>query len=117
MTSDLLKSSRKRDILYKKSIGQIKSSKEYIKYLDRNKLNNFKRHSKNIYYENLLNKYNKDIRKTWQVLNTITGRVHDKSGISDTFVINGERIYDKTHILVEYTRMLYQNQLNPSMPS
>ena len=29
MTSDLLKSSRKRDILYKKTIGQIKSSKEY----------------------------------------------------------------------------------------
>ena len=99
MTSDLLKSSRKRDILYKKTIGQVKSSKAYIKYLDhRNKHNNFKRHSKNIYYENLLNKYNKDIRKTWQVLNTITGRVHDKSGISDMFVINGERIYDKAHI-------------------
>ena len=99
----LLKSSRKRDILYKKTIGQTKSSKEYIKYLDyRNKHNNFKRHSKNIYYENLLNKYNKDIRKTWQVLNTITGRVHDKSGISDTFLINGERIYDKAHIADQF---------------
>ena len=79
-----------RDILYKKTIGQIKSSKEYIKYLDYRNKHNFKRHSKNIYCEILLNKYNKDIRKTWQVLNTITGRVHGKSGISDTFVINGE---------------------------
>ena len=49
-----------------------------------------------------MNKYNKDIRKTWQVLNTITGRVHDKSGISDTFVINGECIYDKTHIADQF---------------
>ena len=57
MTSDLLKSSRKCDILYRKTIGHVKSSTEYIKYSDyRNKHNNFKRHS------NLLNKYNKDIR-------------------------------------------------------
>ena len=62
-----------------------------------------------------------------EVINTITGRVHDKSGISDTFVINGERIYDKhilltnfshiSQILVEYAQMLFQNQLSPSMPS
>ena len=45
-------------------------------------------------YYNLLSKYNKNIHKTWQILNNITGRLRDKTGISDTFVVNGQQISD-----------------------
>ena len=46
-----------------------------------------KRKSKQTYYGKLLTEYRKDIRKTWQALNTIINRTTDKSNIADNFII------------------------------
>ena len=65
---------------------------KYLRY--RNTYNIIKRQTKYTRYENLLNRYQNDIRKTWRVLNNITGRSHDTTTISDTFVaIEGFVVY------------------------
>ena len=96
MTTDLLKASRKLDILYRKSIGKSKSDTIHSKYFKyRNIHNKNKRDTKIQHYDKLLSKYNTNIRP---ILNNITGRLRDKTGISDTFVVNGEQISDKNLI-------------------
>ena len=75
----------------------------YVKYLTyRNTLNKIKRKAKEEYYKNLIEKYQSDIRKTWRVLNSITGRIHDKSSISDTFIINDKKVTDTKTISNEF---------------
>ena len=64
--------------------------------------NKTKRHSKELYYNNLLSQFGDNICKTWKIINTIVGRTHNKSSISDTFVINGEKESDKTIIANEF---------------
>ncbi len=103
ITPNLMKCSRKCELLYRKSVGKSRDSESYIKYMRyRNTYKRIKRHAKDSYYENLLNKYNGDIRKTWRVLNNITGRAHAKSPTSDTFMVNGEKVYDRTVIADEF---------------
>ena len=99
MTPGLMKSSKKCEKLYKNAIGKCKSSYTYLKYIKyRNMYNAVKKTAREIYYKNLLNEYGNDIRKTWKVLNSVIGRAHDKSSISDTFVVNDKRETDKTII-------------------
>ena len=91
MTSGLMKSSRTRNKLYKKSIGHNKSHiyyKTYIQY--RNAHNKLKRYARYSYYRNLLEKHQSDIRKTWNIMNSVIGRTRDKSSIPDTFMINNK---------------------------
>jgi hypothetical protein len=96
MTPGLCKSARKRDTLYKKSIGKGRDSASYARYLVyRNKYHTIKRCAKKSYYAHLLRRYDNDIRKTWKLINTIIGRSHDRSGISDSFIVNGKLETDK----------------------
>ncbi len=60
---------------------------EYIKY--KNIFNKLKRQSKRNYFSNLLHTYKNDIKKTWKVLNNITGKNSNKQKISETFINNG----------------------------
>ncbi len=91
MTKGLLTSSRKVQRLYKK---QLKTSKNhirhdhYIKY--RNMFNQLKRKAKQIHYQNIFEQCKKDIRKTWQVLNSVIGKSNDKSNAAQMFMINGK---------------------------
>ena len=103
MTTGLMKSSRKRTLLYRMTIGKDKESNAYKRYIAyRNIYNNIKHKAKEAYYQALLHKYNNDIRKTWKVLNTITGRVSIRSTISETFMVNGVKSTDKTLISNEF---------------
>ena len=91
MTPALLKSAKNRDILFRKSIGKSNTSKQhtyFIKY--RNIYNKLKNISKQTYYNTELNKYKKDVRKTWNIRNTLIGRQHNKSGISEMFKIDNK---------------------------
>ena len=92
MTTGLIKSSRKCELLYRNTIGKSRESDAHNKYLRyRNTYNIIKRQTKYTHYEDLLNicRYQNDIRKTWRVLNNITGRSRDKTTISDTLIVNG----------------------------
>mgnify|MGYP000748923403 CR=1 FL=1 len=60
--------------------------KKFIEY--RNHLNRIKRTTINTFYSELLTKYKTNIKKTWAVLNTITGRMNDKTSISEVFYID-----------------------------
>ena len=103
MTPELLKLSRKRDILYRKSIGKSKYSVEYVRFQEfRNEYNKLKRIRKDSFYQQLLRKYNRDIRKTWQVLNAITGRGRNIPNPCNKFTINGETTTDKLKISDEF---------------
>ena len=74
MTSGLIKCSRKCDRLYAKSIG--------------------KSHGTDAFQDFLAN----DIRKTWRVLNSITGPKNDKSTILDTFIVYGKKETNQENI-------------------
>ena len=64
MTSGILRSSRKRDKLYRQSLGRIPDSVEKQKYLRyRNVYNSVKRRAKQFYSANLLQKYRGNVRK------------------------------------------------------
>ena len=105
MTSGIIRSSRKRDKLYRQSLGRIPDSVEKQKYLRyRNVYNSVKRQAKQFYYANLLQKYGGNVRKTWTVLNELIGRSKHKCAISDIFMIDGSKVEDKARISDEFCK-------------
>ena len=50
-----------------------------------------KRITKETYYKQLLEQYKNDIRKNMFFCNTLIGQTNDKTGITDSFNINGTR--------------------------
>ena len=90
MTPGLMKSARKRDLMYKKALKVGTLWNKFIEY--RNQFNQIKRIAKETYYKQLLEKYKNGIKKTWGVINTLKiGKTNDKTGITDYFNINGKR--------------------------
>ena len=94
-----MKSSKTRDNLYRKAINKPRTHPAYVKFLKyRNLLNTLKRKAKESYYNNLLDQYKHDIKKTWKILNSITGRLNDKSSVSDVFCIDNTLTQDHKKI-------------------
>ena len=99
MTRGLVTSSRTLIQLHKKKIGNHKSHQNFNKYIVyRNTFNKLKCIKKQNYYDELLHKYQYNIRKTWVVINTLIGRSNDKSNISNTSKINNTTINDPVQI-------------------
>ena len=89
MTSGLVKSSLKLDKLYRKKLKYPKTHNSHKTYLTyRNIFNKLKRTAKKMYYEQLLKKYEKDMKRTWAVLNSLIGKHNDKSNSVQHFKIN-----------------------------
>ena len=90
MTPALLKSTKTKYKMYRKSLGKPKSSSSYINFIKyRNTYNKIKRLSKETYFTNELAIHRNDLTKTWKILKSLIGKLNDKSGISDSFKING----------------------------
>lgn len=103
MTPGLLKSSLKCDKLYKRSIGQNKTSdvyKKYIKY--RNTYNKLKRLSKFKYYNDRINTFRNNSKKLWNIINTIIGKQRNKSGLPDYICTEGVKMYNPLNICNEF---------------
>ena len=95
MTPALLKSAKNTDILFRKSIGKSNTSKQHTYFIKYSHIyNKLKNISKQTYYNTELNKYKKDVRKTWNIFNTLIGRQHNKIGISEMFKIDNTNITD-----------------------
>ena len=110
MTSGIIKSSRKRDKLYRQSFGRIPDSVEtqkYLRYRNVMYIYNVKRQAKQFYYDNLLQKYGGNVRKTWTFLNELIGRSKHKCAISDIFMIDGSKVEDKARISDEFCRYFF----------
>ena len=99
MTPGILKSCTMRDKLYSKCLGQSKDDIRHIKFVTyRNMLNKIKRSAKEQYYHELLNRHRYDMKKTWGIMNSLTGRDSNKCSISDKFKINNNMVSDKVVI-------------------
>ena len=99
MTKGLMKSSTTLNKLYKKCIKRSKEHPSYVRYIDyRNSYNQLKRTAKQIYYQELFEKYKGDIKNTWKLLNSLIGRTKDKSSITSSFNCNGKIVNHPTDI-------------------
>ena len=99
MSSGIMKSAKMRDHLYKKCIGTPKTHSNYVKFIQyRNIYNKLKRIAKQLYYKELLEQYQNDIKRTWDTLNKITGRTRNKISIPDSFKIDGKKVTDNKQI-------------------
>ncbi len=99
MTNGLLNSSRKCDKLYKKVCGLEHVNPKHLEYKKyRNIYNGLKRKAKLTYYRNKIEQFRHNSKKLWGVLRDITGKTNDKTGISDTFLINGKTVTDPSVI-------------------
>ena len=116
MTSGLKKSSKRKQYLYNKFLKSRSS-------IDENNYKNYKKlfqkllkKAKSNYYSNLLNKHNFDSKKTWQIINEVTGR---KKASNDTFPKNvkhnGTMLNDKHKICTEFNK--YFVNVGPNLAS
>lgn len=99
ITKGILKSSRTLDKLHKKKLSTSKTHPNNIRYVTyRNIYNRLKRFAKQLYYQQQLQTFQNDIRKTWRVLNTLIGKQNDKSHLADSFKINDREESDPSII-------------------
>jgi len=109
MTRGLLHSSHNLQKLYRKQINRDKAHEKHIHYVKyRNLYNKLKRQAKQEYYKNLLDQYKGDIKKTWQVLNTVIGKTTDKSNAAQIFLINDKKIDDPLQIANSFGKFFSQ---------
>ena len=66
----------------------------------RNLYNKTKRTAKETYYKTLLEENKHDLKKTWEIINTIIGKVHDKSSLPDTFRV-GEKLENDPNVIAD----------------
>ncbi len=98
MTSGLLISSQTKSKLFKKKLTkptQINIA-NYIMFRD--KYNKTKKQMKHNYYHNILEANIHNMKKTWQTLKRVLGKLNDKSNFPQTFKINNMDVTDKTEI-------------------
>ena len=95
ITPGLLKSSKTLDKLYRKQKDKHPDHSSKAKFKQyKTQYNKIKRRSRIDYYENLIQNVKHDVRKTWKILNKITGKSKDKSTIPNNFINNGKVIND-----------------------
>lgn len=98
-SSGLKVSSRKCLKLYKEVYKSPHDSVEFQRYREYRKLyNKLRRQAKYSYYNKLISENCSNSKKLWKVLNKITGKLNDKQGISEEFIINGVQETDRFRI-------------------
>ena len=116
MTNGLKKSSKRKQKLYNKFLKSrsIVDENNYKNY--KNLFQKLLKKSKSNYYSNQLNKHKSDSKKTWQIINEITGR---KKPSNDTFpksIKHGGTIFhDKHKICTEFNK--YFVSVGPNLAS
>jgi hypothetical protein len=99
MSPGLIRSSNKLQKLYRK---QLKVSKEhefhkhYVNY--RNLYNTIKRSTKQNYYEQMLNQNKSNLKKTWQILNTLIGKCNDKTNVPQELLVENKLVNDPQEV-------------------
>ena len=116
MTPALLKSSKHRDIIFRKCLNKPKNSichKNYTIY--RNTYNKLKKICKQNYYAHELTLCKSDLKKTWNILKSVIGKTNDKSGIPETFRIGANLIKDPKTIADKFCQ--YFAEIGPEFAS
>jgi hypothetical protein len=115
ITSGLLKSIRRKNLLYKKSIQKPTETNidKYKRY--RNKLNTILRLTKQSYFCDILEKEKFNMRNTWKVLNSIIRCKTTKTKGNQTFK-SGDVTYTSPHDIATHFNTYFAN-IGPSLAS
>jgi hypothetical protein len=104
MTKGLLISIKRKAKLFNKCKGTSKDDPAYKAYTNYNKLlNKVKRKAKSLYVHKLLHDNMKNVKKTWQILNSLLGKVNDKTSVS-LLKVNNIQIDDPKEITEEFAK-------------
>ena len=88
-----MKSSKTLDKLYKRKLRLPPDHDAHRRYKEyRNIYNRTKRLSKQTYYADILEQYKGNIKRTWQVLRPLLGKVSDKSNVHQEFLVENRFI-------------------------
>ena len=116
MTSGLLKSSKIINKKYRKSLYCDKLSPEYLNLKNKQRIfNKVKSKAKYEYYKEQIDLAKNSSSRTWKILNQLIGKLNDKSGISDQFVINGQISSNKKEISEGFCK--YFTDVGPNLAS
>ena len=103
MSRGLEISSKKKDILYKKTLKADCTSECIVRYKNyRNLYNKTKRTMKNAYYTNRISENIKNTKKIWETINEILKKQKGKGSIITHININGVKTYDSCKIVNEF---------------
>ena len=99
ITKGLMKSIKKKNIMYKQFLCSPTSSRECLFKNFRNKLNHLLRIAKREYYDNKLAEYKSNMKFTWRLLNEVINRRSSKGNTSpSTFRMADHEISDPIKI-------------------
>ena len=103
ISKKLKKSSKTKEVLYRKFIRNPSQKNERDYKIYRNKLNHHIRIAKKNYYSKRLDQAGNDIKSTWNTINELLGRVKSKSRLPVSFLNNNnEEVCDSKLIANDF---------------
>ena len=116
ITKGILKSSKRKKRLYEKFLKNKTYSNEINYKTYKNLFETIKFKSKKSYYANLINMYKNNIKKTWQVIKEITGKIKFKmAALPRRIIINNQEIYDEKTIANNFNNFF--TNIGPNLAS
>ena len=98
ITSGLITSSQTKAKLLKKKLKQPTHNNITNYKMFRDQFNKIKRKMKIDYFHNILETNKHNMKKTWQTLKNVIGKMNDKTNFPQSFLINNKHVYNKTEI-------------------
>ena len=111
----LLKSVRKKNILYKRFLNNPTSRSEFLYKCYKNKLNHTIRVAKRLYYGKKIEEAKSNIKNTWRLLNEILNGKSKKQLLPSIFNIGEQELSDPTQIAEQFCK--YFTNIGPSLAS
>lgn len=98
LSKGLLKSIKKKNILYKRFLSNPTLHREQLYKKYKNKLTHSLRIAKRLYYEKKLEDYKSNAKSTWRLLNEVINTKKSKKNFPTTFNINDREISNPSQI-------------------
>lgn len=113
-TTGLKTSSVKCWKMYKQVMHKPHDSIEYVNYKNyRNMYNNLRRRAKFKYTYDLISACRNDSKKMWGILNRISGKIRNKSRLTDEIIVNGQKVQDQNIISNAFAK--YYSEIGKNM--
>ena len=113
ITKGLLKSVRKKNLLYKRFLANPTPYREKLYKSYKNKLTHSLRVAKRLYYNKKLDEYKSNAKSTWKLLNDLINKKKIKCKLPSTFKSNEEEICNPTHIANRFCE--YFTNIGPTL--
>ena len=113
ITKGLLKSVRKKNLLYKRFLVNPTSYREKTYKSYKNKLTHSLRIAKHLYYNKKLDEYKSNAKSTWKLLNELINKKEMKCNLPSIFKSNEEDIFNPTHIANRFCE--YFTNIGPNL--